>query len=91
MPFNRQSPAAIWIVMPPIPKDLRNKKIPCRCISLTEHEDTIDSLYRTGTQEELQADIAKWLKITIAWLKREKRNSVTVFEQPEVPRGNRIC
>ena len=64
------------ILMQLIPEDRRNKKIPCRYILLSEHGETIDSFYRTGTQEELEAAVAQWLRTTIARLEREKRESV---------------
>ena len=77
-------PCSDCILMQLIPEDLRNKKSPCRYIPLSEHGETIDSFYRTGTQEELEAAVAQWLRITIARLRREKRESVRASEHPEV-------
>ena len=54
-----------------VPPDLRNGKIPCRHIPLNAKGETIDSLYRTGTQMELETALTKWLKSTIKKLELE--------------------
>jgi len=55
-----------------IPEDSRSETVPCRYIPLNEQGETVDSFYRTGTHEELEAAVAQWLKTTIARLEREK-------------------
>ena len=55
-----------------VPSDHRNEKIPCRYICLNEQGETIDSLYRTGTQEELETAVAKWLRATIHRLETDQ-------------------
>jgi hypothetical protein len=65
-------PCSDCILMQLLPEDLRSEKIPCRYIPLSEHGETIDSFYRSGTQEELQAAVAQWLKTMIARLERGK-------------------
>ena len=54
-----------------VPPDLRNGKIPCRHIPLNAQGETIDSLYRTGTQEELETALTNWLKSMIQKLEHE--------------------
>ena len=71
-PTQQPRPCSDCILMQLVPEDLRSKKIPCRYIPLSERGETVDSFYRTGTQEELEAAVAQWLKTTIARLEREK-------------------
>ena len=54
-----------------VPEECREKKIPCRHIPLNVNGETVDSLYRTGTQEELEAALAIWLKSTIRRLETD--------------------
>jgi hypothetical protein len=67
-----------------IPADAHARKVPCRYIPLNERGETIDSFYRTGTQEELEAAVAKWLKATIDRLEREKAEALSTDERPVV-------
>jgi hypothetical protein len=77
-------PCCECVLMQLIPEDLRRTKIPCRFIPLNEQGETIDSFYRTGTQGELEAATARWLKTTIARLEREEAESLKASEHPEV-------
>lgn len=54
-----------------VPEDQRKRRSPCRYIPLNELGETVDSLYRTGTQEELEAAAVTWLKARIEKLERE--------------------
>ena len=54
-----------------VPPGLRNGKIPCRHIPLNAQGETIDSLYRTGTQMEVEGALTKWLKSMIQKLELE--------------------
>jgi len=67
-----------------MPEDQLAKKIPCRYIPLNEAGETIDSLYRHSTQEELEAAFAQWLKTAIARLQREKKERLRASEHPVV-------
>jgi len=64
-------PCSECVLMELVPPDLRNGKIPCRHIPLNAKGETIDSLYRTGTQMELETALTKWLKSTIKKLELE--------------------
>ena len=55
-----------------VPPDCREEKIPCRHIPLNAEGYTIDTYYRMGTQEELEAAVADWLRETIERLGRER-------------------
>lgn len=48
-----------------VPQDCRGERIPCRHIPLNVEGYTIDTFYRLGTQEELEAAWSGWLRETI--------------------------
>jgi hypothetical protein len=77
-------PCSDCVLMTLIPEDAHRRKVPCRYIPLNERGETIDSFYRTGTQEELEAAVAKWLKATIDRLEREKAQALLTEERPAV-------
>lgn len=66
-----------------VPEESAKKKIPCRYIPLNERGETIDSFYRYGTAEELEAALGPWLRQTIHRLEHEKRNCTAAGEIPE--------
>src|SRR5689334_19383077 len=68
-----QRPCSGCTLMQLVPEALRQQKIPCRFIPLSEHGETIESFYRTGTKEELEGAVADWLRSTIARLERENK------------------
>jgi len=55
-----------------VPADRREEKFPCRYIRLNKQGETIDSIYRTGTQEELEMAVAKWLRQIIRALESKR-------------------
>ena len=83
-PTQQPRPCSDCLLTQLVPEDLRSKKIPCRYIPLSEHGETIDSFYRTGTQEELEVAVAQWLRATIARLERERAEGLSGSEHPEV-------
>jgi len=58
----RRKPCTECVLIDLVPKECRENKIPCRHIPLNVKAETVDSLYRTGTQEELEVALAIWLK-----------------------------
>ena len=60
-----------------VPERSRHEAIPCRHIPLNESGETLDTLYSTGTNQEIQATLREWLLRTIARLER-----VTQAEMP---------
>ncbi len=55
-----------------VPSERLQEKFPCRHISLDEAGLTLDSLYRSGTEEETYAAVSKWLKRKIESLEGER-------------------
>ena len=53
-----------------VPSGSRQERFPCRHIPLDDSGHTLDSLYRTATEEEAHATVASWLKKTIVSLER---------------------
>jgi hypothetical protein len=83
-PSEPQVPCSDCVLVQLLPEKLRDKKIACRYIPLNELGETIDSFYRSGTQEELEASFSRWLKTTIARLEQEKAEVFRASEHPEV-------
>lgn len=57
----RPSPCSECILMQLVPPEKRGAKVPCRYIRLNDRGDTIESLYRSGAQEELESALRSWL------------------------------
>jgi len=55
-----------------VPSDCRSEPVPCHHIRLNEACETVDSLYRTGTQEELEQALGTWLRATIKRLEGKR-------------------
>jgi hypothetical protein len=51
-----------------VPTKCRFEAVPCRHIPLNEMGETLDSLYRTGTNEEIEQTLESWLLDTIRYL-----------------------
>jgi len=67
----RLLPCGECVLMAFVPPDCSGERIPCRHISLGVEGYTIDTYYRLGTQEELEVDVADWLRKTILRLEGE--------------------
>lgn len=48
-----------------VPENRRYEKVPCRFIPLNAEGETVDSLYRYGTEKELEVAMSDWLRKTI--------------------------
>ena len=83
-PLQPRKPCSDCVLMKLIPEEARARKIPCRYIPLNERGETVDSLYRTGTQEELEGAVVSWLKATINRLERETAQVWLTEERPAV-------
>lgn len=73
--FEKQIPCSQCVLMDFVPNSCRRELFPCRSIPLDESGQTLDLLYRTGTEEETYAIVANWLRSTIARLEREQPSS----------------
>jgi hypothetical protein len=65
-------PCSDCALMQLVPADSQQTKYPCRYIPLNERGETLDLLYRTGTQEAAESAFKNWLKSTIARLERQQ-------------------
>jgi hypothetical protein len=83
-PAEPQRPCGDCVLVQLLPEKLRGNKIACRYIPLSARGETIDSFYRSGTQEELEAAFSQWLKATIARLEQEKAENWAASEHREV-------
>jgi hypothetical protein len=71
-PARSPEPCSDCVIWQLVPEAFRGENIACRYIPLSEDGATIDSFYRTGTQEELEIAVSQWLKNTIARLEQQK-------------------
>jgi hypothetical protein len=55
-----------------VPKALRQEKAACRFIELTKEGQTLEDLYRTGTQVEIEEALANWLRVQIKRIEQER-------------------
>lgn len=55
-----------------VPMSDRAQAIPCRHIQLTHAGDTLETLYRWGSQPEIEEIYGKWLRTTIQTLEEER-------------------
>jgi hypothetical protein len=55
-----------------VPPESRGEKVPCRHIPLTNAGETLNDLYRGGTQQEIEDALGGWLRDTIARLEAER-------------------
>jgi hypothetical protein len=76
------APCTDCAMMQVVPADSQQRKYPCRYIPLNERGETLDLLYRTGTQKETETAFKDWLKTSIARLEREQVGNPRVSDQP---------
>jgi len=69
--FGERHPCSQCALIDFVPREFKGDRFPCRHIPLDESGHTLDSLYRTATEEEAHAIVAGWLLKTIAQLKHE--------------------
>jgi hypothetical protein len=74
MNFNSKDrePCDECLLMQFVPQDARTEQTPCIHIPLTPAGETLSSLYRTGTQQELEVALGAWLRATIQRLTAEQ-------------------
>jgi len=80
----RPRPCSECVLTQLVPQESAKKRTPCHYIPLNDRSETIDSLYRSGTQEELEAALRGWLNRTIQRLEKERSTSAAAAEVPEV-------
>jgi len=85
--YNDQSrpyPCKDCVLLQLLPPERRSEGVPCRYIVLNEEGQTIEGLYRTATQPELEWGFMKWLRTTIKRL--EKARNMLGDRRNQVPR-----
>lgn len=70
-------PCSECVLMQLVPAEFREGKLPCRHIPLNEQHETIQSLYQSGTPEELEAAVSEWLMNMIQKLEMEQAQGRT--------------
>ncbi|HTS37030.1 MAG TPA: hypothetical protein VMH04_15255 [Candidatus Solibacter sp.] len=55
-----------------VPEEQREQSIPCRFIALTKEGQTVEDLYHTGSQIEMEEALRTWLREQIERIKRER-------------------
>jgi hypothetical protein len=77
----RPHPCEKCLLIDFVPEALRSENTPCRFIAITEQGQTVDDLYRTGTQVEIEQALAGWLRQQIQRIESERGRP----KQPERP------
>lgn len=70
--FSKRRPCSECALIDFVSSGNQQRQFPCRYIPLDNAAHTLDFLYRTATEEEAHALVAKWLKTTIASLEKEQ-------------------
>jgi hypothetical protein len=75
------TPCRGCVLMQFVPRQFSKERVPCRHIPLNEGGETLDTLYRSGDQIEIEQEMKKWLLATIRQLELEradKKNDASV-------------
>jgi hypothetical protein len=70
----RPHPCDHCLLMQFVPKEQQGSEAPCRFIPVRETGETVDDLYRTGTQAELEGALGRWLRAQIQRIQQERTN-----------------
>ena len=68
----RSQPCSECLLTQLVPSEFRKKDVPCRFIPLNDKGQTIESLYRTGTQAEIEEALRDWLCREISRIEAER-------------------
>lgn len=83
--FGKRHPCSECLLINFVPNGHKQKQFPCRFIPLDDSSHTLDLLYRTATEEEAHAIVAKWLKATIARLEKEQTPTASSKRSEDTP------
>lgn len=72
-----REPCSECALMQLVPDRARTEQNPCEHIPLTPNGETLESLYRTGTQQEIEEALGSWLRATIKRLEAERVKEAT--------------
>jgi len=68
----RPHPCGECLLTQLVPAGLRGQDVPCRFIPLNDQGQTVDSLYRSGTQIEMEEALRDWLHREISRIEAEQ-------------------
>jgi hypothetical protein len=79
------TPCSECALMPFVPPESRDAKVPCRQIPLNQSGQTLSDLYQGGTQQEIEDAMADWLRKAIAEVEadREKKTGAKATSSQE--------
>jgi hypothetical protein len=69
---DKRAPCSDCVLMHLVPLEMQAVKIPCRHISLNSSGDTLDSLYCSSEQHEIEEKVGEWLRAAIEQLETER-------------------
>jgi hypothetical protein len=72
-----REPCSECLLMQFVPEEAREEQTPCNHIPLSLNGETLENLYRTGTQQEIEAALGAWLRATIQKLEAQQEKQAT--------------
>jgi hypothetical protein len=67
-----RAPCSDCVLMHLVPPEHRSEEIPCRHIPFNVSAETLDSLYGSSDQNEIEETVGNWLRATIQHLEEER-------------------
>jgi hypothetical protein len=83
-------PCSSCVLFQLVPPQFRGNKIPCRYIPLNAEGETLDSLYRSSHQFEVEGVFGNWLREMIAAVERLSGASRAEGNRPSAPSGREM-
>lgn len=80
-PVQPRRPCSDCVIVQLAPEFLRKRDVPCRYIPLNEKGETIDSFYRFGTRDELEAALRRWLHSMIEQQEKSESSAETSVQE----------
>jgi hypothetical protein len=80
-------PETNCVLMTFVPTQCRYERVPCRHIPLNDAGESLDSLYRTGTIEEIEQTLESWLLENIHQLEQPREPREKVSGQQSLPQA----
>lgn len=84
------APCSECVLMQLVPPEQRDETIPCRHIPFNVFGETLASLYRDGTQQEIEETVGEWLQATIQRLEEERMAIQNTRNNPAVAGTERM-
>jgi hypothetical protein len=82
-------PCSACILFQLVPPQFRGNQIPCRYIPLNKEGETLDSLYRSSHQFEVEEVFGNWLRRMIAAVETLEGTSSAEGNPPSAPSGGK--